>query len=50
MAARKKCERCGVTKGVTIVDEIIDRFQVEEVPACPRCAKKIERENRGLQN
>lgn len=45
-AKKKICERCGKKSSrIRVVDEIVDRFEEEEVRACPKCAKKINEKN-----
>lgn len=40
----KVCERCKEeTDTVEVVDEIVDRFEMERVKACPKCAKKLKK-------
>ena len=47
----KICERCKEeTDVIELVDEIVDRFEMETVKACPKCARKIKKENSALAN
>lgn len=47
----KICKNCKEeTDTIEVVDEIIDRFEVIKVRVCPKCAKKIRKENSMLAN
>jgi len=50
-AGNNVCENCGEkSNDIKVVTEIVDRFQVEEVRACPKCAKQINKESAMFAN
>lgn len=47
----KTCRSCKKkTDTLEVVHEIVDRFEVKEVKACPKCAKRIKKENSQFSN
>jgi len=46
----KVCTECKKRKATKRVAVVVDRFQVENVDACDRCAKKLHEHNAKFAN